>query len=145
LSDQKKGFTIIEVIVGVLIISVAIVGIAIGFSGGLAMVNEIRQIATADRIAQEIMEELRGGESLEAIPSSLEKDGVTYTLEKDGVTYTLEKDGVTYTIFVSPSTIQTAQTALTQVTVAVSFESHTGRNISRRLATYFTENGITKK
>jgi len=124
LSDQKKGFTIIEVIVGVLIISVAIVGIVIGFSGGLAMVNEIRQVVTADRIAQGIMEELRGGESLGAIPSSLEKDGVTYTIS------------------VSPSTVQTA---LTQVTVTVSFKSHTGRNISRRLATYFTENGITKK
>lgn len=121
---QSQGFTIIEVLVAIFIIGIAIIGVVIGFSSGLTMVEEIRQTATADRIAQEVMEELRGGESISAIPSNIQREGVTYTIS------------------ISPSTVEPA---LTQMTVSVSFNSHTGRSLSRNLVTYFTENGITKK
>jgi len=122
--QKWQGFTIIEVLVAVFIIGVATVGIVMGFSSGLAMVEEIRQMATADRIAQEVMEELRGGENIGNIPPSVEREETVYE------------------IFPDPSPVLSA---LTQVTVTVEWTSHTGRNFSRSLVTYFTEDGITKK
>lgn len=122
--QEEKGFTIIEVLVAVFVIGVATVGIVMGFSNGLALVREVREIATADRIVQEIMEELRGGENIGNIPPSVEREGTVYEILPDS----------------SP-----VLTALTQVTVTVEWESHTGRTLSRSLVTYFTEDGITKE
>lgn len=120
---KEQGFTIIEVLVAVLIIGVATIGIVMGFSNCLAMVENIKQTSVANRVAQEIMEELRGGKKIEEIPASIERKGVVYTIS------------------ISPFTVSPA---LTQVSVKVSWQSHTGKTLSRSLVTYFTENGITR-
>ena len=119
----RKGFTIIAVLVAAFVIGVAITGLVIGFSNSLTMVEEIREISTADRIAQETMEKLRGGIKMEEIPG------------------TKVVGEVTYTVSVSSSAVEEA---LTEVTVTVEWESHTGKTLSRSLVTYFTEHGITK-
>jgi len=120
-SSQVQGFTIIEVVVAVFIISVTIVGGVMGFSNGLALVADLRERATADRIAGETMEELRGGVSL---PNS-------ETTSTEG----------TYTVTTDP---QAVESALTKITVTVTWTSHRGNSRSRSLVTYFTENGISK-
>lgn len=120
-----KGFTLIEVIVSVFVIAVAITGLAMGFSYGLAMVGELQGISVADRVVQEKMEELRGTPSLEEASGSEGREGIMCR----------------YAVNISPVP---AATGLSEVTVSVSFDSHAGRTISRSLVTYFTENGITK-
>ena len=119
--SKTQGFTIVEVVVAVFIISVTIVGGVMGFSNGLALVADLRERATADRIAQETMEEFRGG-----IPIPHNE-----TTSTEG----------TYTVTTDP---QAVQSALTKVTVTVGWTSHRGNPRSRSLVTYFTENGITK-
>ena len=124
---SKRGFTLIEVLVTIFIIAVAVIGLVMGFSSGLATVQELKQISVADHIAQEKMEELRGGAPLQETPHPQE-------VIQEGTRYF-------YTITVTPVS---GATALSKVTVTVNFTSHTGRSITRRLVTYFTENGITK-
>ncbi|MBE0478997.1 prepilin-type N-terminal cleavage/methylation domain-containing protein [Candidatus Aerophobetes bacterium] len=122
---KKQGFTLIEVMVAVFVIAVTIVGLVMGFSYATALVQELREISVADRIAQEKMEELRGDASL--LPNGFQ------TIPADPP----------YTITISPISVEPA---LTQITVTVRFNSHArkGVEISRSLVTYFAEGGITK-
>jgi len=122
---QDKGFTLVEVIVSVFIIGIAVTGLVMGFSYGLGLVEEVSEISTVDRIMQEKMEELRGG--IIDIPGPPD--------------YSNTFPESSYTVTITATSIQPA---LTKVTVTVSWNSHTGKNISRSLVTYFTENGITK-
>ena len=119
-SSQAQGFTIIEVVLAVFIISVTIVGGVMGFSNGLGDGLGDGQ-ETADRLAQETVEELRGGASL---PNS-------ETTSTEGI----------YTIATYPASVHSA---LTKVTVTVGWTSHRGNPRARSLVTYFTENGISK-
>ena len=125
--SSQKGFTLIEAMVAIFIIAVAVIGVVVGFSSGLATVQELEQISVADKIAQEKMESLRGGAPLVATsqPESIQREGTVYYC----------------TVSVSPVS---GATALSEVTVLVNFTSRTGRNITRRLSTYFAEDGITK-
>ena len=120
-----KGFTFIEVLIAVFIITVSLLGLAIGFSNGFAWMEEVREVSVANRIAQEKMEELRGG--MREIPNP----GSPITISEDP-----------YEIIIVATQVESA---LTQVTVAISWESRPGKALSRNLVTYFTENGITKK
>jgi len=120
-----KGFTLIEVLVAVFIIAISLIGLAIGFSNGFAWMKEMEETSVANHIAQEKMEELRGGVREIPDPSSS-----TTILENP------------YEITIAATQVQPA---LTQVTVTVSWNSHSGKALSRSLVTYFTENGITKK
>ena len=119
----EKGFTIIEVLVAVFILGIAMVGLVMGFSSGLATVAQLREISVADRIVQEKMEELRGGGTVGVIPASEKRESVTYTIS------------------VSESQVQLA---LTKVSVTIQWTSHANRALSRSIVTYFTENGITQ-
>lgn len=123
----NKGFTLIEVMAAVFIIAVTMVGLVMGFSYATALVQELREISVADRIAQEKMEELRGDASL--LPASPQPPQPI--------------EGTPYTITIVPTSVEPA---LTQITLAVRFNSHTrkGVEISRSLVTYFAEGGITK-
>ena len=122
-----KGFTLIEVLVAVFIIAVSLIGLVIGFSNGFAWMEEMEETSVANHIAQEKMEELRGG--IISIPAT----SWTTSENIQGCSY-----GITFT----PTSLEPA---LTQVTVTVSWNSHSGKALSRSLVTYFTENGITKK
>lgn len=124
-----KGFTLIEVLVAVFIIAVSLIGLAIGFSNGFAWMEEMEETSVANHIAQEKMEELRGG--VREIP---DPNSSTTILENP-----YENP---YEITIAATQVQPA---LTQVTVTVSWNSHSGKALSRSLVTYFTENGITKK
>ena len=120
-----KGFTLIEVLVAVFIIAVSLIGLVIGFSNGFAWMEEMEETSVANHIAQEKMEELRGG--VREIP---DPNSSTTIIENP------------YEITIAATQVQPA---LTQVTVTVSWNSHSGKALSRSLVTYFTENGITKK
>lgn len=119
---KEDGFTIIEVAVAILIIGVTTIGLIMGFSNGLAMVEDIKQTSVADRLVQEKMEELRGNTELIPATSQTVTEGI-------------------YTITIEATSVAPA---LTQVSIKVNWISHTGKNLSRSLVTYFTENGITK-
>lgn len=123
---SKAGFTIIEVLIATFIIGVAMAGLVMGFSNGLAMVEEMREISTADRLIQGTMEELRGG--IIDIPGAPDYRRITTIPDKP------------YTVTTSATSVEST---LTKVTVTVNWDSHTGKTISRSLVTYFTENGIT--
>lgn len=123
--SKTQGFTIIEVIVAVFIISITVVGGVMGFSNVLVLLGEVRDTSTADRLAQQTMEELRAA-----------------TIPFDDPTDRYDTD-------VSPAAesifpLSELTTGLTEVTVTVTWTSRTGQNKSRSLVTYFTENGITK-
>ncbi len=119
-----KGFTLIEVLIAVFIIAISLLGLAIGFSNGLAWIQVIREVSVANRIAQEKMEEIRGTDPAD-IPYNTEET----KLDK-------------YNVYVdSPVQIEVG---LTQATVRVTWTSHSGRELSRSLATYVTEWGINK-
>jgi len=111
--SKTQGFTIVEVVVAVAIISVTIVGGVMGFSNVLALLGEVRETSTADRLAQEAMEEVRAG----IVPVDDPTDRYTTDL----------------------SFQSTGLSELTQVTVTVTWKSQTGNNRSRSLVTYFTE------
>ena len=117
-NSKTQGFTIVEVVVAVFIITVTIVGGVMGFSNGLALVADLRERATADRIAGETMEELRGG------ITPVDDPGDRYIVTVDNQS--------------------TGLSALTKVTVTVGWTSPRGNSRSRSLVTYFTENGIGK-
>ncbi|RLE09530.1 hypothetical protein DRJ04_09830 [Candidatus Aerophobetes bacterium] len=119
---RKKGYTLIEVLVAVFIVAVAVIGLAMGFSSGLGLVRKLRMVSVADRIAEEKMEELRGG--IRQIPGP--PDYSDTILEKP------------YTVTIAATSVEPA---LTQVTVTVSIK---GTNTTRSLVTYFTEDGLTK-
>ena len=122
-----KGFTIIEVLISALIITVAIVGLVMGFTGGLNKVGQLRETSIADRLIQEKMEELRGG--FREIPSPTSPDVL---------------DDGRYEVTITAVQAEPSLTALTKVTVTVEWLSHIGKQLSRSLVTYFTEKGITK-
>ncbi|MBC7189762.1 prepilin-type N-terminal cleavage/methylation domain-containing protein [Candidatus Aerophobetes bacterium] len=122
----NKGFTIIEVLFAIFITAVAITGIVMGFSNGLFLVGELRQISDADRLCQQKMEELRGDST--QLPGPPDFSETTF------------QDIYDVTISATPAIAP----GLTKVTVTVSFTSRSGRNIERKLVTYFTENGISK-
>ena len=124
---MDKGFTIIEVLISALIITVAIVGLVMGFTGGLNKVGQLRETSIADRLIQEKMEELRGG--FREIPSPASPDVLN--------------DG-RYEVTITAVQAEPSLTALTKVTVTVEWLSHIGKQLSRSLVTYFTEKGITK-
>ena len=112
-TSKTQGFTIIEVVVAVAIISVTIVGGVMGFSNVLALLGEVRETSTADRLAQEAMEEIRAG----LVPVDDTTDRYTTDVSFQG----------------------SGLSALTKVTVTVTWKSQTGNNRSRSLVTYFTE------
>lgn len=124
---MDKGFTVIEVLISALIITVAIIGLVIGFTGALNKVGQLRETSIADRLVQEKMEELRGG--FREIPSFASPD--------------VFNDG-RYEVTITAVQAGPSLTALTKVTVAVEWLSHTDKQLSRSLVTYFTEKGITK-
>ena len=128
--QANKGFTLIEVMAAVFVIAVTMVGLVVGFSYAIALVEELREISTADRIMQERMEELRGGTTLEVTSEDRPWGSITYTCDVD-ISPLIDSMGeVTGTI--------------SKVTVTVHFTSRTKRTISRSLVTYFAEGGITK-
>jgi len=111
--SKTQGFTIVEVVVAVAIISVTIVGGVMGFSNVLALLGEVRETSTADRLAQEAMEEIRA----DVVPVDDPTDRYTTDVSFQG----------------------SGLSGLTQVTVTVTWRSQTGNNRSRSLVTYFTE------
>jgi len=122
-----KGFTVIEVLISALIVTVAIIGLVIGFTGALNKVGQLRETSIADRLVQEKMEELRGG--FREIPPLASPDVLN--------------DG-RYEVTITAVQAGPSLTALTKVTVTVEWLSHTDKQLSRSLVTYFTEKGITK-
>jgi len=110
---KTQGFTIIEVVVAVAIISITIIGGVMGFSNVLALLGEVRETSTADRLAQEAMEEVRAG----LVPVDDTTDRYTTDVSFQG----------------------SSLSGLTKVTVTVTWKSQTGNNRSRKLITYFTE------
>lgn len=123
---KKEGFTIIEVMFAAFISAVTIVGVIMGFSRGLTLVEEVKELSGADRLAQEKMEELREGER--EIPPS----GSPTIIYQDP-----------YQVTIAATAAQPSIEALTRVTVTVEWDSHTGRSLSRALSAYFAKNGLT--
>ena len=114
------GFTILEVLIAAFILGVAVLGLVIGLNRGLALVGDIREISTADRLAQQTMEEMRGGIRVVAT-DSFESGRYTVTIADLAVAE-----------------------ALTRVTVTVQFNSQLQGSVERSLVTYFTEGGVSK-
>jgi len=114
-----KGFTLIEVLIAIFIIGISLLGLAVGFSNGLVWIEEVRETSVANRIAQGKMEEIRGTDPAD-IPYSTDE----IKLDK-------------YHVYVdSPTEIEAD---LIQVTVRVTWTSHSGREQSRSLVTYVSK------
>lgn len=120
-----KGFTLIEVLIAIFIIGISLLGLAIGFSSGLVWIEEVKETSRANRVVQEKMEEIRGTD-----PADIPYDTEETKFDK-------------YNVYVdSPVQIEVG---LTQITVIVTWISHSGREQSRSLATYVTKEGINKQ
>ena len=119
-NTADSGFTLLEVLIAAFILGVAVLGLVIGLNRGLALVGDMREISTADRLAQETMEEMRGG--IRAVGTDSFESG-------------------RYTVTIADLAVAEA---LTRVTVTVQFNSQLQGSVERSLVTYFTEGGVSK-
>jgi prepilin-type N-terminal cleavage/methylation domain-containing protein len=58
-TPEKAGFTLIEALVSIIILSICVVALFAGLHAGFTLVNEIRENIIASSILQEEIEELR--------------------------------------------------------------------------------------
>lgn len=129
---KKKGFTLVEILVAVVVLGIALCSIACIFPKGLIFITEIRQTAIATQAAQEEMELIRDM----AFDNILEL-GASFTAagfsELNSPTGTLIIDNPYRT------------DDMRRVTIVVNWTSLQGRSLSKSLVTLVTREGINRQ
>jgi prepilin-type N-terminal cleavage/methylation domain-containing protein len=87
LGNDEAGFTLIEVLIAMTVMSIAIAGIVAAFSSGILAVNRARVASTAGALADQQMETLRQ-ESFASLPMGLQPP--TTPIDADGHTYWMQ-------------------------------------------------------
>jgi prepilin-type N-terminal cleavage/methylation domain-containing protein len=132
LDRNNNGFTLLEIMFAVLIVGIALVGIALAFSRSSIFITEIRQTSVATQAAQEEIEIIRDMDfdNILALGSSFTAAGFS-SLNNPIGTLTVDNPYGT--------------ADMRRVTVTVTWTSPEGRTLSRSLVTLVTRDGINRQ
>ena len=91
----KRGFTLIEVVIGSLFLTVGIVGVMAAFLSGLMLVESSRNMTEASAHARTVLEELRR-ESTRGLAAVVQRDWTSWTVNEGVPTLPGEQITVTF-------------------------------------------------
>ena len=128
---MKKGFTLIEITLTILIIVIVSIGIVSIFSHGFTVSTETREISIATQAAQEEIECIRDMAFGSITSSSFTTSGFTHLTNPVGT--------------VTVDTYIAGENDIKKVTVTVNWTSAGGRSLTKSLVTLITREGIDKK
>ncbi len=135
---MKKGFTLIEITLTVLILIIISIGIVSIFSHGFAISTETREISIATQAAQQQMELIRDMTFDDILALGTSFTFPSSTFPAPGFTHLTNPVGAVTVSSHGDSNIQ-------KVTVTVSWTSPQGRSSSKSLVTLITREGIKKQ
>jgi prepilin-type N-terminal cleavage/methylation domain-containing protein len=141
LGNDETGFTLIEVLIAMTVMSIAIAGIVAGFSSSILAVNRARIASTAGVLADQQMETYRQGSFASLTPALM--SGAPQT-GSDGNKYWVGAS-ISWTCLVGPPNTTTSPTPpactgtpASRAVKLVSIEVHQGLTSSGKLL--FSEN-----
>ena len=132
-SDTRKGFTLVEVLVAMVLFTMVIAGGLIGLSRGFELVDTSRNYTRSSQVLQSELELLR----------TLPWDTFT-TVSADDLSTTFQAQiDSQFNVDDYVGTITTDLTdSLMKVTVTVAWAGRSGRVYTLSYITYFTEGGV---
>ncbi|MCM8812980.1 MAG: prepilin-type N-terminal cleavage/methylation domain-containing protein [Candidatus Omnitrophica bacterium] len=133
----SRGFTLVEILAAILVISVALVAVAGSLSLGNALLSNARQIFAAESAAQDQMELIRSM-GFAAIVSTYAPNAAFATPGFAPLTDAVGTVAVDY-----PLGAAAPNNRLIRVTVTVAWTASGGRAMVRSLVSFFTEGGIS--
>ena len=134
-SLSKKGDTLAEALIAVLIIGICLISIVASFFGGLVFFDRMKELSAAILSAQEKMEAIRNMpfNNILALPATFNDPAdFLYLRSPTGTIAVTDMSG-------------TAPSNMAQVTVTVSWTSRQGGTLSRSLSALITRGGIDKQ
>lgn len=132
LEKNKGGFTLIEIMLAVLIVSIGLVGIAFVFSRGSAFITEIRETSIAMQAASQEMELIRGMDfdDILTLGSSFTTAGFSNLSNPTGTLCVDNPFGTD---------------DMRRVSITVSWTSPQGRSLSKSLVSLVVRDGINRQ
>jgi len=145
LATREEGFSLVEVLIAMLVMSIGIAALVAGFSSGILSVNRAGAASTAGSLADQQMERYRQA-SFTSLPIGLQT--ATTPPTTDGRTYWMQVNGAwtcavaTYSPGPPPSCSGTpASRPVKLVTIAVREGSATGKLLFTESATFDSATG----
>jgi len=135
---NKKAFTLIEVLIAVLVLTIGLVGSLPVFARSNAYITEIQQHMIASQAAKEQIELIRNMSFNTAILA-----GGNFT--PSGFTYLASTFGNPTGTITVDDPYASADTDMKRVSVKVAWNTPKGRALNRSLVTLITRNGINKQ
>lgn len=126
---NKGGYTLIEVLVGMFILSFGLVGSFYAMTSTNIYMTQVRQQSLATQILQERIEEIRGLSSWTAVTNIQNNSNFTSSASDE-----LKGAVGTQSIAITGK--------LAKITLTVSWKGQDGRDFSQSMTTYLTQAGI---
>lgn len=129
---SKRGITLVEILIAVVIIGVALISLGLVFSEGVVLMTETRERNIANQCIQEMAESIRdmSYDEILALGPTFNASGFPQLQNPQGLLDIEDTFG---------------QDDIRRVTITLNWNSSIGRPLTRRLATYVTREGINKE
>lgn len=129
-----KGFTLVEILVSVIIVAVALTGIAVSLIRSASFITEMKERSTVAYALQEQMEIIRTT-SFSDLQTAY-PDGVSVAFTATGFARLNSPAGTVVADYPISSEIM-------RITLTITWSSSGGRTLSKSMVTYVTDGGLT--
>jgi Tfp pilus assembly protein PilV len=139
--NNQKGWLLIDVMVGMVILSVALLAIGAAYQNAVLSASFAKNESTALRIAQQVAEQLKKNDGAE----SFDEGTLTInTKDVSGNSFSVPVDKITYQITLTPHLVS-GYTNLEAVDISVSWPSNKPKYSPVKLTGYYYSNNAKQK
>ena len=130
---KNKGFTLVEIIVTMIVMSTCLMGILMLFSRGTMFISEVQANDLVIDLLEERMEIIRQTQFSGISTSTFVSTGFTQLINPIG----------NITVDAPPGGLIVPLNRIVRVTVTITWDSPAGQSLTRSLVTYVTAEGIS--